>query len=70
MFKVLLHLADQKRLHIQRWLFQILIWHEVQRWRWPLATSPNAKIFAMWGKICDVFSHSGEDKNKMPPQYL
>ena len=41
-----------------------------QRWRWPLATSPNAKIFAMWRKICDVFSHSGEDKNEMLPQYL
>ena len=41
-----------------------------QRWRWPLATSPNAKIFAMWRKICDFFSHSGEDKNEMLPQYL
>ena len=41
-----------------------------QRWRWPLATSPNAKIFAMWRKISDVFSHSGEDKNEMLPQYL
>ena len=44
-----------------------LIWgpQEAQRWRWPFATSPNAKIFAMWRKICDVFSHSGEDKNEM-----
>ena len=41
-----------------------------QRWRWPLAISPNAKIFAMWRKICDVSSHSGEDKNEMLPQYL
>ena len=24
----------------------------------------------MWRKICDVFSHSGEDKNEMLPQYL
>ena len=39
-----------------------------QRWRWPLATSPNAKIFPMWRKICDVFSHSGEDKNEMLTQ--
>ena len=36
-----------------------------QRWRWPLATSPNAKIFAMWRKICDVFSHSGENENEI-----
>ena len=42
----------------------------MQRWRWPLATSPNAKIFSMWRKICDVFSHSGEDKNEMLLQYL
>ena len=24
----------------------------------------------MWRKICDLFSHSGEDKNEMLPQYL
>ena len=42
----------------------------IQRWRWPLAKSPNAKIFAMWRKIFDVFSHSGEDKNEMLLQYL
>ena len=41
-----------------------------QLWHWPLATSPNAKIFAMWRKICDVFGHSGENKNEMLPQYL
>ena len=30
----------------------------------------HPKIFAMWRKICEVFSHSGEGKNEILPKYL